>query len=166
MYGLRWVKGKCLKYILPLLLALGLLFYRVPTATAADGYVTYDELKAYQEKQAEIEWSRQLTAYAKTLVGKRTGQCVTSLRNYFGVPRADVQGLAKHTKINSASGKVGAVIVFRNLSKYGHVGYIIADEGDTWLYFHSNIDWRGTGRIDKIKKTDPHISGYRVINYK
>jgi hypothetical protein len=136
------------------------------TATADSSYLTYDQLKAYTEKQAEQQWSAQLVAYAQTLVGKRTGTCVLSLRNHFGVPRADVQGLAKSTKINSKTGKVGAVIVFRNLSKYGHVGYIIADHGDTWLYFHSNIDWRGTGRIDKIAKTDSRISGYRLINYK
>lgn len=135
------------------------------TATADSSYLTYDQLKAYTEKQAEQQWSAQLVAYAQTLVGKRTGTCVLSLRNHFGVPRNEVQGAAKTTKINSTTGKVGAVIVFRNLSKWGHVGYIIADDGDNWLYFHSNYDFRGTGRIDRIAKTDKKISGYRIINY-
>jgi len=154
-----------LKFILAFI-ALLVLANPISTAVANDSYVTYDQLKAYQEKQAELEWSRQLTVYAQTLVGKRTGTCVLALRNKFGVPRNEVQGAAKTTKINSSVGKVGAVIVFKNLSKWGHVGYIIADEGDHWLYFHSNMDFRGTGRIDRIAKNDNKISGYRIINYK
>lgn len=155
-----------MKYILPIIIAATLLLNPVKTATAEDSYLTYDQLKAYTEKQAELEWSKQLTAYAQTLVGKRTGSCVLSLRNHFGVPRNEVQGAAKQTKINSSTGKVGAVIVFRNLSKWGHVGLIIADEGDHWLYFHSNMSFTGRGRIDRIAKTDKKISGYRIINYK
>lgn len=141
-------------------------FIGVPKdVNAIDSYLTYDELKAYQEKKAEEQWSAELVAYSQTLVGKRTGQCVLALRQRFGVPKNEVQGMAKSTQINSQTGKVGSVIVFKNLSKYGHVGIIIKDEGSHWLYFHSNMDWRGTGRIDRISKTDPRISGYRIINY-
>ena len=131
----------------------------------AEASVTYAELKAYEEEKANNEWSNQLVAHAKTLQGKRTGQCVLALRNKFGVPKSEVQGAAKTTKINSQTGKVGSVIVFRNMSKYGHVGILLQDTGDGWLYFHSNVDWRGTGRIDWISKTDRKISGYRIINY-
>lgn len=147
-------------------LVLALAIIGVPKDVNANGTsITYAELKAYQEKQADDQWSADLTAYAQTLVGKRTGTCVQSLRNYFGVPANEVSGWAKTTKINSQTGKVGAVIVFKNLSKWGHVGIILKDEGDSWLYFHSNYDFHGHGRVDHIKKTDKHISGYRIINY-
>lgn len=132
---------------------------------ALDTHLTYAELKAYEEKKANDEWSDQLVAYSQTLVGKKTGQCVLSLRNYFGVPKSEVQGMAKHTKANSSVGQVGSVIIFKNMSKYGHVGILIKDQGDSWLYFHSNIDWHGTGRINSIRKDDYRISGYRIINY-
>lgn len=157
-----------MKRIISLLLgiAVSLACVGVPKHTnAVDNYLTYDELRAYQEKQAENEWSNQLVAYASTLVGQRTGQCVLALRQRFGVPAREVSGAAKSTKINSPVGKVGSVIIFKNLSKWGHVGILLRDEGDSWLYFHSNYGFNGRGRVDRIKKTDKHISGYRIINY-
>ena len=158
-----------MKRLIILLFSLGLILagVAVPKDTKAlDSYVTYDQLKEYQEKQAEKEWSAQLTAHAQTLVGKRTGTCVLTLRKHFGVPRNEVQGFAKSTRINSKQGKIGSVIVFKNLSKWGHVGITIGEDDQYWYYFHGNIDFKGTGRIDKIAKSDPRISGFRIINYK
>jgi hypothetical protein len=159
--------GFNLKRIISILLGIFIFtFVGVPKdVNSNDSYVTYEELKIHQEKQAEREWSSQLTAHAQKLVGKKTGHCVLALRNYFGVPRNEVQGMAKNTKTNSTTGKIGSVIIFKNLSKYGHVGLIIDEDPAYWYYFHSNIDWRGTGRIDRIAKNDSHISGYRIIKY-
>lgn len=126
---------------------------------------TYNELqKAYYDQQAEYEWSTQLVAYSKTLVGKRTGQCVTSLRQYFGVPKNEVQGLAKNTKINSSKGKVGAIVVFKRLSWAGHVGYQITpvDTQGNFQYFDSNGNWTGRGAVRTINISDKRISGYRI----
>jgi len=133
---------------------------------ASDSYLTYDELKAYQERQAELEWSRQLTSYAQTLVGKRTGQCVLAIRQRFGVPASEVQGLAKNTRPNTKDAKVGSVIIFKNLSKYGHVGIVLSESDTHVTYFDSNGDWSFKGAIRTIAKTDPRISGYKIINYK
>lgn len=128
---------------------------------AIDSYLTYDQLKAYQEKQEEMEWSSQLVIYSQTLTGKRTGQCVLALRNYFGISRSEIQGLAKNTKINSKIGKVGSIIVF----KPNHVGIMIKDDGNNWSYFDSNGGQYEIGAIRKIAKNDPKIKGYRLINY-
>lgn len=118
-------------------------------------------------KIQEAEWSRQLVAHAQALRGKRTGQCVTALRQYFGVPRSEVQGLAKNTKINSPTGKVGAVVVFKRLSWAGHVGIQITpvDSNGNFQYFDSNGSWGGRGAIRTININDRRISGYRIINY-
>lgn len=132
---------------------------------ANDNYLTYEELKKHHERLLEDQWSKDLVVYAQTLVGKRTGQCVLALRQRFGVPRNEVAGLAKHTKINSPTGKVGSVIVFKKMSWAGHVGIILKDEGDGWRYFDSNGDFTQRGAIRWISKTDPRISGYRIINY-
>lgn len=142
---------------------------------AIDTYLTYEELRVYSERQAEIEWSNQLVNYANTLVGKRTGHCVLTLRNYFGVSKNEVQGSAKSTQINSKTGKVGAVIVFRGMSKWGHVAYQITPvrpNGD-FEYFAGNENGSRSeiamGRAKSVIKTinisDPRISGYRIINY-
>lgn len=133
------------------------------TANAVDTYTTYEEQKAFQDKQKEIQWSADLTAYSKTLVGKRTGQCVMALRNYFGVPRSEVQGLAKNTKTNTKTPKVGAIIVLK-MSYAGHVGIVIKVEGNTVTYFDSNGSWTQTGAIRSIINSDSRIAGYRVTS--
>lgn len=113
----------------------------------------------------EIEWSNQLVAYARSLEGKRLGQCVLTLRNYFGVPRSEVQGMAKNTKINSSTGKVGAVVVFKRMSWAGHVAIQITpvDSNGNFQYFAGNEN-RGRAVIKTININDPRISGYRIIN--
>lgn len=126
---------------------------------------TYNELQqAWYNQQAEYQWSSELVAYSKTLIGKRTGQCVTSLRQYFGVPKSEVQGLAKNTKINSQTGKVGAIIVFQRLSWAGHVGYQITpvDSQGNFQYFDSNGGWGQRGAVRTINVADKRISGYRI----
>lgn len=128
---------------------------------ADDSFVTMAELKAYEEKKAEQEWSNQLVAYSKTLVGKRTGQCVMAVRNYFGISKNDVQGQARSTKPNSKDPKVGSVIVL-NMSKVGHVGIVIAVDGELVTYFDSNGNWTQRGAIRTIIKSDRRIIGYRI----
>lgn len=133
---------------------------------ADDSYVTYEQLKAYQEKQLENLWSEQLMAHAQTLVGRRTGQCVLGVRNHFGVPKAEVSGVAKSTIPNTQTGKVGHIIIFKFMSKSGHVGILIRDGGDYWTYWDSNGSNNLRGAIRTINKKDPRITGYRLINYK
>lgn len=140
-------------------------------AIADDSNKTYELQATYNTQQQanyqELEWSRQLVEYSRTLQGKRTGQCVLALRNYFGVPRSEVQGLAKNTKINSQTGQVGAVIVFKRMSWAGHVAIQITpvDEQGNFQYFDSNGSWGQRGAIRTININDRRISGYRIINY-
>lgn len=117
-------------------------------------------------KEQEQEWSRQLVSHARTLEGKRTGQCVVALRVYFGVPRSEVQGMAKSTKINSPTGKVGAIVVFKRMSWAGHVAIQITpiDSQGNFQYFDSNGNWNQRGAIRTINIADKKISGYRIIN--
>lgn len=162
--------GIALKKIIIALLAL--ITLAIPISVNANGLQeTYNpQPQISQEELAKIqeqEWSQQLVAYAQTLRGKRTGQCVLALRNYFGVPRSEVQGLAKNTKINSPTGKVGAVVVFKRLSWAGHVGIQITpvDANGNFQYFDSNGGWTQRGAIRTINIKDRRISGYRIINY-
>lgn len=142
-------------------MALVVLALPISTATAKDSYLTYDELKAYQQKQEEQQWSAQLVAYSQTLVGKRTGQCVTSLRQYFGISKNEVQGLAKSTKPNTQSPKVGSIIILK-MSRAGHVGIVIKVDGELVTYFDSNGSWTQRGAIRTILINDRRISGYRI----
>lgn len=158
-------KGKCLKRIFLTLLALGV--FAIPInipekAIAKDDYLTYDQLKAYQEQKEEQEWSTQLTAYSSTLVGRRTGQCVLALRNYYGVRRSEVQGLAKNTKANTKEPKIGSVIILK-MSWAGHVGIVIKVDGDLVTYFDSNGSWTQRGAVRTIIKSDRRIAGYRIV---
>lgn len=109
------------------------------------------------------ELSKSLTAKAESLVGKRIGQCVMALRQHFGIPYSEIRGYAGSNKPNSKTGEVGAVVIFKLMSQYGHVAIIIGDKGDQWEIFHSNMDWTGTGQIDLISKTDSKITGYKII---
>ena len=107
--------------------------------------------------------SERLTAKANSLVGKRIGQCVMALRQHFGIPYSEIRGYAGSNKPNSKTGQIGAVVIFKSMSQYGHVAIIIGDKGNQWEIFHSNMDWQGTGRIDLISKADPKITGYKII---
>ncbi len=161
-----------MKRIVLILVALGILALPISIpekAIANDASYelqnTYNELQqAWYNQQAEYQWSSELVAYSKTLIGKRTGQCVTSLRQYFGVPKSEVQGLAKNTKINSQTGKVGAIIVFKKMSWAGHVGYQITpvDNQGNFQYFDSNGSWGQRGAVRTINVADKRISGYRI----
>lgn len=154
------------KYLIALV-ALGILALPISIpekVVAKDDYLTYDQLKAYETQKAEQEWSRQLVAYSKTLVGKRTGQCVLAIRHYFGISRNEVAGMAKYTRPNTQTPKVGSVIIFKGMSKYGHVGIVIATDGELVTYFDSNGDFTQRGAIRTIIKSDRRISGYRIIN--
>jgi hypothetical protein len=161
------MNGKSLKRIFVLLLAISIaialvvLAIPISTTTADDSYLTYDQLKAYEEKRQDDEWSRQLVAHAQTLVGKRTGQCVVAIRQYFGVPKSEVQGMAKSTKPNTQTPRVGSIIILK-MSKVGHVGIVIKVDGDLITYFDSNGQWTQRGAIRTIIKNDRRISGYRI----
>lgn len=166
--------GNVLKYLIALV---ALVVLALPISAQANGLQeqtnglqeTYNpQTQISQEELAKIqeqEWSRQLVSYAQTLKGKRTGQCVVALRKYFGISRSEVQGLAKNTKINSPTGKVGAIVVFKKMSWAGHVGIQITpvDSQGNFQYFDSNGNWNKRGAIRTININDRRISGYRII---
>lgn len=115
------------------------------------------------KKQKEKEYKQSLITKAERLKGKYQGQCVVAVRNFLGVGRDQIQGMAKSTKINSREPKIGSIIVLA-MSKAGHVGVILDDQGERLMYFDSNGDWRQRGAIRYINKNDPRIRGYRIIN--
>lgn len=167
-YWLTSEKGNVLtiKSIILTLVALALLAVPISnakTAIAEDSYKTNDLHEAYIEYLQAQEWSAQLTAYSKTLVGKRTGWCVIALRERFSVPKSQVQGAAKSTKPNTQTPEIGSVIILK-MSAYGHVGIVIKVDGDSVTYFDSNGDWTFRGAIRTINVADKRISGYRVLN--
>lgn len=156
-----------MKYIIALIALIALAF---PISVNANGLQeTYNPQPQVSNEEwsqiQEAEWSKQLVAYAKTLEGKNTGECVLALRKYFGIPRSEVSGMAKSTKINSQTGKVGAIVVFKKLSWAGHVGIQITpvDSTGNFQYFDSNGSWGKIGKIRTINISDKKISGYRII---
>lgn len=165
------------KYIIAFI---ALITLAIPISVNANGLQeTYNPQPQYTAEEIakvqELEWSRQLVAHAQKLAGKRAGQCVLALRYQFGVPRSEVAGLAKNTKINSQTGKVGAVVVFKKMSWAGHVAIQITpvDANGNFQYWASNEIGtkseiaRGKGKsvIRTININDRRISGYRIINY-
>lgn len=156
-------KGIALKFLLAFIALVALAFPISAHAQTNGLQETYNPQE--QARLDELQWSSQLVEYSKTLVGKKTGQCVTSLRRYFGISRSEVAGLAKYTKINSQSGKVGAIVVFKRMSWAGHVALQITpvDQNGNFLYFDSNGDWRQRGAIRTININDRRITGYRII---
>lgn len=152
---------KRLIVILLALIVLAIPISTTKTAIADDSHKTNDLHEAYIAYLGAQEWSAQLTSYSKTLVGKRTGQCVTSLRAYFGESRKDVQGLAKNTKPNTQTPEIGSIIILK-MSWAGHVGKIIDIDGNTITYWDSNGDWSQRGAIRTININDRRIAGYRI----
>ena len=152
-----------------ILTLLALIVLAIPISTksaiADDSYKTNDLQQAYKAYLEEREWSIELTSYSETLIGKRTGQCVLAIRKYYSVPKNEVQGLAKNTKPNTQTPKVGSVIIFKNMSWAGHVGIVIDVYQDKVIYFDSNGDWKQKGAIREINKNDKRITGYKIINY-
>jgi hypothetical protein len=110
----------------------------------------------------EDAYSKLLTTKAQTIVGTWGGQCVIGVRNFLGVGRDQVQGLAKNTQINSQEWEVGSVIVFRHMSWAGHVAIaLFADANNQLWYADTNGNSRETWAIRHIALNDPRISGYR-----
>lgn len=134
------------------------------------------QIKNEEQKQKDYlnQLSKILTVKAQSLVGSYQGQCVLAVRHFLGVDKNEVQGAAKNTKVNSYEWSPGAIIIFRGMSKYGHVAVSLFADQDNWLYYwDSNADgyykngvWHGTGKakIRKIKLTDKKISGYRKVD--
>lgn len=116
------------------------------------------------KEAAEEALSQDLTNRAEALIGKRGGQCVIFVRNFLGVGRDEIQGMAKNTKVNSQDPEVGSIIVIY-ASRYGHVGVVLFTTDDGYVvYADSNGSWTQRVAIRKIKINDPKIKGYHKIN--
>lgn len=131
-------------------------------AIAEDSYLTYDQLAAFQAKQAEEEWSRQLVAYAETLRGTKWEWCVIGVRKYFGVPYSKLSGAARSNKPDTKTPEIGSVIIM-NMSKWGHVGMVIAKDENKVTYIDWNGGGGGRGAIRTIAINDKRIIGYKIV---
>lgn len=120
-----------------------------------------DQLKAYEEKKAEQEWSNQLVAYSKTLVGKKGGQCIVFVRQFTGASRSQVSGMARNLRTNSKTPKIGAIVKTQE-SIYGHVAIQIAETETQIMVMESNYHWNQRISTRWINKNSPKIVGYLV----
>ena len=109
--------------------------------------------------------SIELTQRAETLRGTFQGQCVVGARNFLGVGRDVLQGMAKNTKTNSKDPEVGSIIKL-GMSRYGHVGVVLYTTEAEVFYYDSNGDWRQRGAIRQIKINDKRIKGYKIVEAK
>lgn len=132
------------------------------TAVAEDSYLTYDQLAEFQAKQAEDEWSRQLTAYSQTLVGTKWEWCVIGVRKYFGVPYSKLNGAARSNKPDTKEPQVGSVMVL-NMSKWGHVAMTLSYDDTKITYIDWNGGGGGRGTIRTIARNDKRIIGFKIV---
>lgn len=133
---------------------------------ADDSNKTYDLQQTYntqqQAKYDELQWSYQLVAYAKTLEGKRGGQCVVFARWLTGADRSKISGMAKTMQTNSRIARVGAIVKTKE-SKVGHVAVVIAISQNQILVVESNYHWNQKISTRWINIDSPKISGYLVL---
>jgi hypothetical protein len=150
-------------FILSMLVSLLVPFHPSHLSAAELPPVPYEQTALQKPSEAEIQEavSKSLTAKAERLVGKHGGQCVIFVRNFSGVGRDKVQGLAKNTKVNSKDPAVGAIIVIY-ASKYGHVGVVLFTDEKYAYYVHSNGSWTERIAISKIPLNDKRIKGYQI----
>ena len=113
-----------------------------------------------QEKIQEL--SLALTSRAVAQRGKYYGACVIGVRQFLGVGRDQIQGMAKNTTINSQHPEVGAIIVL-NMSRYGHVGVVLKITETEVIYYDTNYHWNGRAGIEKINIQDKRIKGYKIL---
>lgn len=143
-----------------------LLVLALPISTknviADDSAKTYELQQAYYNQQLDYQKSLELVTQANSLVGKRGGQCVVFVRTFTGVSRDKVQGLAKNTKTNSATPKLGAILSTGE-SRSGHVAVVIAITDTQVQVVESNYHWNQRISTRWITKNSKVIKGYLVI---
>lgn len=113
------------------------------------------------QRQAD-ERSQALIARATELVGQKGGQCVVFARQFSGVGRDKVQGLAKNTKTNSTQPELGSIIKL-NMSRPGHVAVVIAITAESVTFVESNVPM-GSERVGirTLQTSDSRILGYLI----
>lgn len=112
------------------------------------------------QKQIRLDnLSKELSAKAQSLVGKKTGQCTLAVRSFLGVGPDEIHGYVQ-TTINSHDPYVGSIIVIVGRSR--HSGVVLFSTPTEVTYYDSNGDWKETSKIRTIKVTDKRIKGYHV----
>jgi hypothetical protein len=124
--------------------------------------LTIDEITPVLELRQDRYESYLLEKKAKGYVGRRGFQCVTFVRKFLDTTTDIVPSMAKHTKTNSQTPEIGAIIV-TNESKYGHVGAVI-DYTDDWVKIvESNVPLGSElVGIRTLKINDKKIIGYAL----
>lgn len=156
--------------ILLVLLILGGLYSVKPEVAISDS-LSVQELQAFEEsmrqealQKAEEEkriFRESLMAKAKTLEGKRGGQCVIFAKSFLGVQGS--WGWARNVKTNSKTPEVGAVMV-TNQSKWGHVQIVLTEPDSNngiWV-IDSNYKFDGKIRIRYVLLHKTPVIGYKI----
>lgn len=160
-----------------IILSLALIAMTFPGKVVAETNpeVAYENIKIPTIEELQIAaidaLSKKLTAKAESLVGKKQGQCVVAVREFLGVGRSEVSGLAKDTKVNSYVPEVGSIIIFWGTARYpaGHVGTVLFTTADGEVYYYSPNSTGskavagGPAKISHTKIKSRAIKGYRKV---
>jgi len=148
------------------LIIIGLLVFwlTVPTVLLASEYYPDPDENTlhpttYEEQQEALSQTLRDRATAQT--EKWYGACVIGVRQFLGVGRDEVSGMAKNLQVNSERPAVGAIIKL-NMSWYGHVGAVIDYNIEKIVYYDTNGDWTGHGAIREIGINDKRILGFKI----
>lgn len=145
-------------------------FYLVtPNKAVSQTITSYDEAKivnpseVYETPDSErvtaAYASYLLTQKAEKLVGTYGGACVSFARNFTGATPDVVGGMARNVPTNTTTPDIGEIIK-TDESPAGHLGVVIAIDGDTLTVVDSNYHWDNIIHIRIINLNDPKILGY------
>lgn len=154
-------RKNCLKLII--VLATLCLLVGVTTPRPATALLSMEDLKGYHEQILKTQYAKSLFEKAQKLKGRWVGQCVVAARNFLGLTRTEIGGIARNFKIDQTEPEIGSVVKLK-MSRYGHVGVVLAIENDIITYFDGNGDLRERGAIRKININDKRILGYKNFN--
>ena len=136
----------------------------MPDPVQEQQFLQYERLKQLEEERIRLEEEKQaLMEKALKLKGTWQGQCVVAARKFIDATRDDISGRARDLQVNSDIPEIGAIIKL-NMSKVGHVGIVLDETETTIIYYDSNGSWTQRASIREIKKDDPKILGYKIIN--
>jgi hypothetical protein len=134
--------------------------------------LSFEELRIYHEQtlirkenekqREENRLSQELVARANALKGRKGGQCVVFVRQFTGVARSQVAGMAKFVKTNSSAPQIGSIVKTKE-SRYGHVAVVVAITEEQILVVESNYSWNQRISMRWISKQSSKIVGYLQI---
>lgn len=132
--------------------------YRLKAAEPEIRMEDYEAGILYKPSEEQIKLISQANALRRTT----QGQCVSAIRNFLGVGRDQVSGIAKNLIINSEIPQIGAIIKL-DMSRNGHIGVIIDINKEVITYYDSNGNLNEKADVRIIKVDDIRVLGYKIV---